>query len=164
MYDADDGGRPDDRPAVPFGVRLRELAALLSSLATHDRTAGSGEFETDRSTVAYRYSVETGLGDRPADGYGRPTEPPEARRRVEANIPSVVDRDGETVTVIADVADYDANDLLVGLEDDDVVILADGRVVDRIRADPPDDRTTEARLNNGILVFRIRPDESDDDE
>lgn len=175
MHDSndDDENRPDDRDGVSLGAGLRALTDLLSALRGRNRNSGSGLFDTDRSSVEYQYSVETGLDDRPE--HERPTrdgsrrtprkERPRTKRRANADIPSAVSHDEGVAVVTVDLRDFDPDDVTVGLNDDDELVVAvDGSRVDRIPVDVPPERNTTARLNNGVLQVRIEPREGGTDE
>ncbi|RDI72141.1 gas vesicle protein GvpH [Halopelagius longus] len=174
MHDSndDDENRPNDRDGVSLGAGLRALTGLLSSLRKRNRNSGSGLFDTDRSSVEYRYSVETGLGDRPE--HDRPTrdgprrtprkERPRTKRRTNADLPSAVSHEEDVAIVTVDLRDFDPDDVTVGLDDDELVVAVDGSQVDRVPVDVPPERNTTARLNNGVLQVRIEPEEGRTDE
>ncbi|MFC6824020.1 gas vesicle protein GvpH [Halopelagius fulvigenes] len=168
MHDSndDDENRSDDRDGVSLGAGLRALTDLLSALGKRNRKSGSGLFDTDRSSVEYRYSVESGLGDGPEherstrDSLGRTPrkERPRTKRRTNADLPSAVSHDEDVAVVTVDLRDFDPDDVTVGLDGDELVVAVDGSQVDRIPVDVPPDRNTTARLNNGVLQVRIEPE------
>lgn len=163
----DDENRSDDRDGVSLGAGLQALTDLLSALGNRDRNSGSGLFDTDRTSVEYRYSVETGLNDRPnRDGPKRTPrkERPRTKRRANADLPSTVSREEDTAVVTVDLSDFDPDDVKVGLDDGELVVTVDGRRLDRIPIDLPSYDRTNARINNGVLQVRIRSDEAGDDE
>lgn len=63
-----------------------------------------------------------------------------------------------------DLQGFDPDDVSVGVAGRNLVITADGREVGRFPVDLPPSRTTNARLNNGVLEVRIRPAGSEADE
>lgn len=158
----DDENRSDDRDGVSLGAGLRALTDLLSALGSRDRKSGSGLFDTDRSSVEYRYSVETGPADRPDRDERSRT--PRTKRHANVDLPSTVSHEEDVVVVTVDLRDFDPDDVKVGLGDGELVVSVDGRRVDRIPIDLPSYETTNARINNGVLQVRIRSDERGDDE
>jgi HSP20 family molecular chaperone IbpA len=182
MHDPnDDENRPDDRredrsdddrsdePSTTLGAGLQALSDLLAALGGGDETRARGPFDADRPSVEYRYSVRTGLDDGSAgdpDGPGLSRRPagPRTKRRPTPAVPSSVDREGDETIVTVDLQGFDPDDVSVGVVGRNLVVTADGREVGRFPVDLPPSRTTNARLNNGVLEVRIRPAGSETDE
>ncbi|SFG61451.1 Molecular chaperone IbpA, HSP20 family [Halopelagius inordinatus] len=163
----DDENRSDDRDGVSLGAGFRALTNVLSALGNRGRNSGSGLFDTDRSSVEYRYSVDTGLNDRPdRDGPKRTprTERSRTKRHASADLPSTVSHEGDTAVVTVDLSDFDPDDVKVGLDDGELVVTVDGRRLDRIPIDLPSYDRTNARINNGVLQVRIHSDEAGGDD
>ncbi|SEH15187.1 hypothetical protein SAMN04487967_1960 [Natronorubrum sediminis] len=181
--DADDLDEDDDRAAgdashVPVGSTREEstnrdgnwLSSLLSALESLERGAASGRRRTNRTVLDYDISIRSGR-DRPGEGGRRPSSPemgtderPDRqsrsrtrRRKSPTSGAHLTTRTtSDELTVTADVAGTDPDDVTVGFDDSALVVAISGTELDRVEV-PWRDRTADATIKNGILTVQVEP-------
>ncbi|MBX0295332.1 gas vesicle protein GvpH [Haloarcula nitratireducens] len=146
---SDDGDRDstdaDDGIHIEFGLSLSDL---VDGLLDGDRASD------DRGSLGHRPeragTEQSSSGSDEVDG----------RDRDESTVDSHVRtyREGDRVTVVADLPDTDFDDVsaAVGERTNDLVILVDEAVVDRVSLPWEVFEVDAATFNNGVLEIRVR--------
>ncbi|MDS0296303.1 gas vesicle protein GvpH [Halogeometricum luteum] len=149
--DDDQHGPDDERPRTRIDINL-SVTDLLSDLLSEAKR------DSDRRSLSERPGGRPSRGrpgaQRQPDGSADP-EGADARAdyRVDHH------REGDELTVVADLADAARDDVTAGIDPDrgEFVVAVDGRVAGRVPLPWDPVEVTETTFNNGVLQVRLGP-------
>lgn len=162
---SDPPSTPDDRddPRSLFGA-IRRIVETLRELEEREGAGSRGR----NVRTNYEFSTRVGLGRGPRPERSDSRAGPNADTDESGAESYHVDvrRDGHEITVVADLQGADAADVTAGVDPDanELVVGVDDEPVDRIPLGPVTASDIDASFHNGILELRIRTENEEGDE
>ena len=162
---SDPPSTPDDRdePRSLFGA-IRRIVETLREIEESESAGSSGRnVRTD-----YEFSTRVGLGRGPSPkrSDSRSSPSPDVDESGAESYRVDVRRDGDEITVVADLQGADPADVTAGIDADanELVVGVDDDPVDRIPLGPVTASDIDASFHNGILELRIRTEDEGGDQ